>query len=415
MTRLLAPLLLALVLLLVACRRPPLLDDVRCSPDVFTPNADGDTDLATFEFLLTRNAWVSILLRNTEGDSYTFRSPTRLSVQEEPYTVYFAGIVEPYFYPGESYPFTLSARMIPDGVYTWEIRAEADDGEIALASGTVSISDADVSLPAIRELRVAPAEITPNQDGLNDAAELSFVLDKDLASLAVDLVWATGLRQPWIEAGAMVGAPGTPLRAGLQTFIYDTRFVGDPPEDGSYPVVVQASDRAGQTAVATGTLKLHLSGTPRVYVVNKAVEWSARTLVLSETLCFTTTIQNDSETYLRTVGPWSGSTYRGDTAYAPAGWPESTGAFRLAVDFDTSLEAYPYRWGLGKPGVELVEIDGEWYLPPQGRSVITGCIQVVDVAARNPQYYWVGLLHEGRVTDAGNVRVSSNFVTVWAP
>ncbi len=65
--------------------------------------------------------------------------------------------------------------------------------------------------------------------------------------------------------------------------------------------------------------------------------------------------------------------------------------------------------------MELVTIGQHWYLPPRARSVVTGCVQIVEVPKRNPLYYWMGLLHEGMATPPVNNRVAPHFVTIWEP
>ena len=64
-----------------------------------------------------------------------------MCIRDRPYTVYFGGVVDGYTFPEETYDFTIVKRMLPDGVYAWEIRAETDDGEIATATGTLTIQD----------------------------------------------------------------------------------------------------------------------------------------------------------------------------------------------------------------------------------------------------------------------------------
>ncbi len=172
----------------------------------------------------------------------------------------------------------------------------------------------------------------------------------------------------------------------------------------------------GQCVIASrSTLELVDAGLPRAYIVNGEVEYSATTLVLSDTLCFTLTVENDSDTHIRTTGPWPGTLYRSDQNFNTLGWSEESGVFRVAMDFDTSLRNYPFRWGIGQPGENLVEIDGNWYLPPQTRSIVTGCLQVVDVPVRNPLYYWMGLIHEDVEIAGVNNRVDPNYVQIWEP
>jgi len=208
-----------------------------------------------------------------------------------------------------------------------------------------------------------------------------------------------------------------PNKAGWHTYDYDGGIDAgaQPPPDGDYEIYAEARDAVGQHVVASNTLTLVNAGLPRAYIVNGEVEYSATSLVISDTLCFTLTVENDSDTYLRTTGPWPGAQYRSDQNVNTLGWSEESGVFRVGMDFDTALRDYPFRWGIGTPGVDLVEINGYWYLPPRARSTVTGCTQVIEIPARNPLYFWMGLIHEDvRIANMNN-RVDPIFVTIWEP
>jgi len=405
---------LFILLILSACAQKPLLEDVSVTPDTITPNADGQTDLTRITFTLNRNATVSITLFDARGSTYTFRAPRPLSLNDKPYTVYFGGVVDGFTLPEENpYDFTIVKRMLPDGVYTWEIRAEADDGEVAIATGTLTIQNADTSLPGIRGFSVYPKTFSPNQDGIDDRVRINLTLDKDVEELRVYLEGADGISHA-IPEDEQVTQPNA---KGWHTYDYDGGIdVGaEPPDDGVYTIFAEAQDKMGQRVIAKETLEIVNAGLPRAYILNGEVEYSATSLVISETLCFTLTVENDSTTYLRTTGPWPDTTYRSDQNFNTLGFSEESGVFRVAMDFDTSLRNYPFRWGIGQPGVDLVQIGENWYLPPNARSEVNGCVQIVDVPVRNPLYYWMGLIHEDVAIATVNNRVDPNFVTVWEP
>jgi len=401
-------------LFLVSCRPKPLLQQVSVEPSLITPNADGTTDLAKVEFYLSRNATVNLSLTDAAGTEYSFRPPTRLGASEDPYKVYFGGVVEGYRLEDEpEADYTILKRMLPDGSYSWILTAVSEDGTQAVETGTLTLQDADTALPVIRGFTVSPDSFSPNQDGIGDRVTINLVLDKDVADLRVYLKGSDGIQHSIAEAEQST----EPLAKGWHTYDYDGGIDAgsQPPEDGVYTLFAEAQDAMGQHVIVSSTLELINAGLPRAYILNGEVEYSATTLVLSETLCFTLTVENDSITYLRTTGPWPGTLYRTDQNFNTLGWSEESGVFRVALDFDTSLRNYPFRWGIGQPGVDLVRIGDSWYLPPEARSIMTGCVQVVEVPVRNPLYYWAGLIHEDVEIALVNNRVDPNFVTIWEP
>jgi hypothetical protein len=397
-----------------------MLDDVSVSPTLITPNADGQTDLAKIAFVLNENARVSLDFIDEAGATYTFRPPTRLGVNEDLYSVYFGGVVDAF---GEDASgsqesadaYTVLKKMLPDGAYTWRLRAVSDEGLTETVTGTLTIANADTKVPGIRGFTVSPKQFSPNQDGINDRVTINLVLEKDVEELQVYLLGEDGV--PHYIAEDDNRRVVEPNAEGWHTYDYDGSIDAgsEPPPDGTYDLVAEARDAMGQHVVATRTLAIENAGLPRAYIVNGAVDYSTTTMVLSDTLCYTLTVENDSDAYIRTTGPWPGTTYRSDQNFNTLGWSEESGVFRVAMDFDTSLRNYPFRWGIGQPGVDLVEIDGYWYLPPRERSLVTGCIQVVEVPVRNPLYYWMGLIHEDVEIAPVNNRVDPNFVTIWEP
>lgn len=404
---------LLVLLILSACGQKPLLQDISVTPDTITPNADGQTDLTRITFTLNRNAIVSITLIDSGGQAYTFRAPRRLSLNDKPYTVYFGGVVDGFTLPDEANDFTIVKRMLPDDVYTWEIRAETEEGESAVVTGTLTIQNADTALPGIRGFTVSPKTFSPNQDGIDDRVRINLTLDKDVENLRVYLEGPDGTPHaiPEDEKVNRLNAKG------WHTYDYDGGIDAgaEPPTDGIYTVFAETQDKMGQRVITRQTLEIVNAGLPRAYILNGEVEYSATSLVISETLCFTLTVENDSAAYLRTTGPWPDTTYRSNQNFNTLGYSEESGVFRIAMDFDTSLRNYPFRWGIGRPGVDLEQIGGNWYLPPHARSQVTGCVQIVEVPVRNPLYYWMGLIHEDVAIANVNNRVDPNFVTIWEP
>ncbi len=410
---------IAVLVLLAACGQRPLVEDVSVSPTLITPNADGETDLARIAFVLNENAHVSLDLIDDSGEVYTFRPPTRLSVNEDIYSVYFGGVVEAFGEEADiqedEAEYGVLKRMLPDGDYTWRIYAESDEGRTATVTGTLTIANADTQLPNIQGFTVSPQRFSPNQDGINDRVTINLVLEKDVEELQVYLIGDDGVPHYIAEDDNLRVVE--PNAAGWHTYDYDGSIDAgsEPPPDGVYNLIAEARDAMGQHVITTQTLAIENAGLPRAYIVNGAVDYSTTTMVLSDTLCYTLTVENDSDTYIRTTGPWPGTTYRSDQNFNTLGWSEESGVFRVAMDFDTSLRNYPFRWGIGQPGVNLVELGGYWYLPPRERSLVTGCVKVVEVPVRNPLYYWMGLIHEDVEIAPVNNRVDPNFVTIWEP
>jgi CheY-like chemotaxis protein len=405
--------LLLLICLFSACSNQPLLQDVTVTPSVITPNADGDTDLAKFDFTLNQNAIVSIHLLDEQGNQYDFRTPTRLSVSEEPYSVLFAGVVNGFILPEDNpQEFEIIKRVLPDGLYTWFVAAETEGGTAVEVQGQLHILNSDTVLPGITGLSVYPNIFSPNQDGIADRTTINLTLTKDVEDLTVFLVGEDGIQHYIAEDNI-----NSVYHKGWYEYDYDGGIDAGspPPPDGTYTVNAVAQDKVGQQTIARDQLTITNAGLPRAYIVNGDVQYSTTSLVLDETLCFTLTVENDSETFIRTTGPWPGTVYKSDENYNTQGYSQESGVFRIGMDFDTSLRNYPFRWGIGRPNVELVQIDQYWYLPPAARSEVTGCVQITSVPIRNPLYYWMGLIHEDVEIAAVNNNVDPLFLTIWEP
>jgi hypothetical protein len=384
-----------------SCGTKPLLFDVTFSPEHITPNADGETDITAIEYGLGQNADLSIYFISPDGERHYFRDSEPRGPRKD-YKVFFGGVID--------------GQVLEDGVYTWVIEAKGADGERAAERGELIISQADTERPEISQFTVSPPTFTPNRDGLDDRVRMNLNVEKDVEILQVFLLGADGVRYP-VEEEPGLREPG---EAGLHSYDYDAGVDrgAEPPPDGTYLVYAVAEDQVGQRDEVTQTLTISDGGVPRAEVLKATVEWSASTLVLSETLCFSLTVDNYGSVPIRTSGPAPGTEYRSDQNFNTLGYHEESGAWRVGIDFDTSLRNYPYRWAVGEPEqLVTVERDGQTftYLPAGARGKVYGCIQIVDEPSRNPLYFWAGLIHEDVEISNVNNRVDPEFVTVQVP
>jgi len=385
------------------------------APAGISPNADGQTDVAVVAFTLSETSYVSFFLTDSQGRQFTYRTDTRLAGTREPYSVYFAGVVDAFSLPDDvdGVGGTVVRRVVPDGEYTWTLHAESVTGREHTSRGPLTVTDAEDRLPAILGLQASPETFSPNQDGIEDDVAISLTLDRDVQDLRVHIRGADGMDRPVEEDERLA----TPTEAGEHVFVWDGGIAEglDPPPDGVTTVVAEAQDEVGQLVVAGASIQIVDAGQPSAYVVAGDVDYSATTLVLSDTLCFTLTVENDGEAPIRTTGPWPGATYADQQNFNTLGWPEDSGVFRIAMDYDAGSHAYPFRWGIGTPGVDLVRRGDAWYLEPGARSCVHGCVQITEIPERNPLHFWMGLLHEDVEMSLVNHRVDPAFVTIWEP
>lgn len=384
-----------------------------------TPNADGVDDATPISYALRRPSLVSIYFIDQLGNQHYFRR--NVPRDAGTYEVEFSGVVEPYTLPGEQLVGQLQARMLQNGAYTWVIEATDDSGGLGRISGTLTIADADTTLPELRNLTVSPSEFSPNQDGIEDRATINVYLTKDVAAngLQVYLLDNKNVQYSIAEASTSQVAG----KAGLHEYSYDGGIdLGlVPPPDGTYVVTAQVEDRVGQKLVVTNTVSIRGGGLPQAQILLGQVQWSAKSVVIRHTLAFTLTVDNYGSAALRTSGPWSGAVYPSmDSNYNALGSPVQAGVWRVGIHCETCLNDYPWRWGLGTLQDLSVIPDKagnpQYYLLPGHRATVTGAI-VLDkiVSARNPQYFWAGLIHEDVGISSVNNHVMPDFVTILHP
>jgi hypothetical protein len=138
---------------------------------------------------------------------------------------------------------------------------------------------------------------------------------------------------------------------------------------------------------------------------------------LGQTLAFTLTVENFGSVPIRTHGPGSGEPYRSDENFNTKGFYESSGAWRVGIDYEGNPSyAYPYRWAVGNLAeLEQRVINGntEYFLLPGQRAVVTGTIQLVDpIADRDRVTFWAGLIHEHVAIDVFNDHVDPQPIVI---
>lgn len=392
---------LTAALALSSCGRKPLLYNVQVAPDHITPNADGDTDITVIQYGLGRSADLSIYFIGPDGAQHFFRNHQPRGPRKD-YKIFFSGVIDD--------------RMLPDGTYTWVIEAVADDGERAEERGQLTLQDADTVFPEISQFTVHPPVFTPNRDGLGDRVTMNLAVEKDVEKLQVYLLGDDGVRYPVEEE------PG--LREqnerGVHTYDYDAGvdLGAEPPPDGTYTVYAHAEDQVGQKHTVTRTLTISGGGVPRAEILQATVDWSSSSVLLGDTLCFTLTVDNYGSVPIRTSGPAPGTLYASDQNFNTLGYHEESGAWRVGINFDTSLRDYPFRWAVGEPE-QLVAVEREddtfYYLPAGERGRVHGCVRILDEPPRNPLYFWAGLIHEDVEISEVNNRVDPEHVTIQVP
>ena len=377
---------LLVAFLLTACASGPLLDEVSVNPQTISPNADGFDDVTRISYRLARSADLSIYIVDETGQPHYFRNKRRRS--EGAYQVDFSGVVE--------------GTMLPDGTYTWVVEAVDDDNESVRQEGRLTIQEADTEKPELQGFSVYPQIFTPNQDGIDDRVTINYFLTKE-AQVSVYLVAPDSeTRYPIAEVERDI-KPGEP---GFHTYDYEggVDLGAEPPPDGLYTVYAEAVDRVGNRTVMTGALTIAEGGVPRADIVQANVEFynpetGDQVVPLGQTLAFTLTVENFGHVPIRTTGPGSGEPYRSDENFNTKGFYESSGAWRVGIDYEGNPSyAYPYRWAIGNlDELERQVINGntEYYLMPGQRATIAGSIQIIDNPTnRDRVTFWAGLIHE---------------------
>jgi len=427
----------------------PLIISAGFNDTLITPNADGDGDITTFSYEISRNADISLIFES-DDNTFIFRQDEPRFANE--YAVLFSGVVDGFVLDDEDVMGIVERRLMPDGDYTWTLIAENAD-ERAEETGILTIQDADSPLPLITTFTVGPDTFSPNQDGLDDRVEINVYLEKE-ADLNVFLQGESGREIP-ISARKEGRLPGD---AGRHIFDYEggIDLGADPPPDGTYTVVAVAQDDEGQRLRLESELTIVTGGKPRAEIVPQSVgvdivfdvvPYDERffsdfeqigdlidipddpaslastpiTMNLGDMLVFKATVENYNDVPIRTSSPPPGTVYQQEQLSASLGAFEESGAWRLGIQCETSTTSFPYRWAIGDAETLDVVTDEDTgieyrYLPAGERSVIWGAVRFTDIQVRqNPQICWVGLIHEDVEVSLNNSFVGAREIELVDP
>lgn len=391
-------------ILLAACSGGPLLTDVGVAPQTITPNADGLEDVTRISYHLNGSANLSIYFVDADGHRHYFRENRRRSAGD--YGVDFGGVV--------------NGSMLPDGDYTWVVEAHTDNGETVQESGQLVVQNADTAKPELEGFSVYPQIFTPNQDGINDRVDINYYLTKE-ADVTVYLIAPDGqTRYPIAEVERDI-EPGNP---GFHTYDYEggVDLGAEPPPDGEYIVYAEAVDKVGNRTVVTSTLTIEEGGVPRADIVSANVDFynpetGDQVVPIGGTLAFTLTVENFGSVPIRTTGPASGEHYVSHENFNTKGVNESSGAWRVGIDFEGNPSyPYPYRWAIGNLAdleKRVINNNEEYFLPPGERAIVTGSIQIIEpISNKDRISFWAGLIHEDVRIDIFNDHVDPQPIVI---
>lgn len=409
----------------------PLLLNATFTPATISPNADGVDDITLLEYGLSRAANVSLSFENQDGSLFYYRENEPRTAGD--YSVLFSGVVDGYVNEGETVQGEVLRRLMPDGAYTWRLLAANEDGETQELSGELVLENGEAALPEIPEFTVYPEVFTPNQDGISDRTAINVGLSKD-ADLQVYLV-RDGIEPIYVPERLEGLDPDLPTLRHLYDYDGGVDLGADPPVDGEYTLVALAQDTVGQRVQRTTAVTIENGGKPLAQIVpqpsGSTVVFEAQpyddayyttteergeliaqpqdpqglstnsiTMPVGDMLVFKLTVENYSETPIRTHGSPPGTVFDWNQRASTFGESDQSGAWRVGIDCDTAASDYPWRWRLGTDD-ELVQENDPlnedityYYLPPGARVVVWGAVRMSEIEARNPQNCWAGLIHE---------------------
>lgn len=378
-TTLIRSALLSMLLLIALSACAPggrLLERAGLSRTTLTPST---TDRLDLSYTLGRAARVSLALVEPGGSAVPLLADEpRPAAGAYVHTV--DGTVPVPARPGER-------RVLSDGSYRLNLEARDAAGQTESASFDFRIEQADTSTPSVEGLAVYPAVLTPNFDGVDDVASITF----RLTERSRVFVFATDSAGQRVYVGTQ-----ELLEPGEYREVWDGLNKERPLPDGVYQLSVRATDLAGNAVLSSVPVQVQSSGRPDARIIR--ITFTPRRLMLGDELQVEAVVRNVGTVPLRTQGPPPGHVYSTFDSFGSIEGRQHIdrlGVWRFGVDWAGSPTAsgsrYPYRWGLGRD------------LEPGAEATVTGRITMdhgpnLDRMIGPPQnrfFLYGGLIHEG--------------------
>ncbi|MBX0328731.1 hypothetical protein K2Z83_13700 [Oscillochloris sp. ZM17-4] len=375
--------LLACALLLVACSGGSALGAVEASASSYAPS-ETDQPL-TVSYIVGRDATVDVYLLDAAGARYDLRRGQPRSASSDPYVLRFDGTVP------TSDPVLLR-RLLPPGVYTLVVAAQASGGVPEERRLPLEITGSELPIPDVQNLLVSPATISPNADAVNDVTEITYRLPVS-ATVNIDITAPTGESIPVVTR-----EDEGPYE---QHHVWNgKRPNGSLLPSGVYTYTVQAEDDYGNLVRREGQITLEDVGQPEARIVYASI--APQRLMLGGVLTVTIRVKNTGTVPIRTYGPPSGYRYTTDDVFSSVDGGRYTaqagGFWRVGLDWDANSgggpKRYPFRWALSPKPPEQWKVPGveDWLIPGEEVDVVG---QVVILQRETKMGFYVGLIQDG--------------------
>lgn len=384
--KLLLPVLFSFAMLFLSnCGTSELLSDVTLSSPTLQPTGNGE--FVDVNYRIGRLAHVTIYLQDAAGQRYVLRDNEPREPSTDLYRLRIDGTT-PTDDP------VLLRKALPSGEYNVVVEATGQDGSKASVQHTLTIHGADTQPPLINNLTVHPAVISPNADGIDDIAEITY-------SLPVSATVSIEIRGPGCDPTPCPFITANEERPELQRHVWNGRTVDNVLlPDGEYTYTVRAADRYGNLVERSGTIGVNGGGQPEVSIIDSYM--APQALMLGDVLTVTMRVKNTGTVPVRTYGPPSGYEYSTDDVFSSiedGAYVSKPGGFwRIGMDWDANsggaAKRYPYRWAITPRPPE------EWKVPfvedelrPGEEAVIIGRIRVQQPETK--MGFYIGLIQDG--------------------
>jgi hypothetical protein len=369
---------------LAACGTSQLLASVGPAAAELRPSGKGEH--IDISYTIGQPAKVAIYLQAADGTRYSLREGEQRLASADPYVLRFDGTA-PTNDP------VLKRRALPSGTYIYVVQATGADGAQAEGQGQITITGNDSPPPTIENLVVAPATISPNADGIDDVAEITYQLP---VSATVDIIFTgpDGRTSYPFVAGDAEGP-------SLQKHVWNGKTVDNALlPDGIYTYTVRAQDRFGNLVEQPGQIAINGGGQPEVKITYSSITPEA--VMKGETITVTLRVKNTGLVPIRTYGPPSGYTYSTDDVFSSINGGmyvvKPGGFWRVGMDWDANsggaAKRYPYRWAI------TPRPPGQWQIPnqedllmPGEEATVIGRIRILQPETK--MSFYVGLIQDG--------------------